>query len=87
MRNGFSNARQVVDLDDLFPVSASLAEVNRAERRVGTMAEEAGILRRAEDAGDDRYKQTIEYTKPLPEGGVGPLKGRGTNGSSFAQYR
>ena len=51
MRNGFSNARQVVDLDDLFPVSAPLVEVNWVEGRVGAITKEAGILRRTEDVG------------------------------------
>ena len=57
------------------------------EGRVGAIMKEAGILRRTEDVGDDHCKRNVEYAKPLPEGGVDPLKGRRTNGSYFVQHQ
>ena len=80
MRNGFSNTRQAVDLDGPLPVSAPFVEANG---RVGTISK-AGVLRRT---GMCRCKRSVEYAKPLPEGGVDPPKGRRTNGSPLVQYR
>ena len=59
MRNGFSNTRQAVDIDELFPVSVPFVEVNWVEGRVGAITKEAGILRRTEDAGDDHCKRRV----------------------------
>ena len=87
MRNRISNMRQAVDLVDLSPVSAPFVEVNWVEGRVGAIRKEAGILMRTEDASDNHCKRSVKYTKPLPEGGADLLKGRRTDGWSFAHRR
>ena len=81
-RNGLSSARQAADSESPFDIVPTLpfTSLNGAGTGNGPSEEDGNV-------GDDHCKRSVEHAKPLPEGGVDPLKGRRTNGSYFVQYR